>query len=33
VRLEDPVTHVARELGNDVRDELIALEQGAQEFN
>lgn len=33
VRLEDPETHEARELGNDVRDELIALEQGAQQFN
>jgi hypothetical protein len=33
VRLEDPETHEARELGSDVRDELIALEQGAQQFN
>jgi hypothetical protein len=33
VRLEDPVTREARELGSDVRDELIALEQGAQQLN
>jgi hypothetical protein len=33
VRLEDPVTHEARKLGNGVRAELIELEQGAQYFN
>ena len=33
VRLENPETKEARELGNDVRDELIALEQGARQFN
>jgi acyl-CoA thioesterase FadM len=33
VSLEDPVTGDARELGDEIRDELIALEHGAQHFN
>ena len=33
VRLEDPSTGVAQELGNDIRDELIALEHAARHFN
>jgi hypothetical protein len=33
VRLEDPATGVAREIGPDVRDELIALEHAARHFN
>ena len=33
VSLQDPVTRDARELGDDVRDELIALEQAAAHFN
>jgi acyl-CoA thioesterase FadM len=33
IRLEDPATGEARELGTPVRDELIALEQSAQHYN
>ncbi len=33
VSLEDPGTGDTRELGDDVRDELIALEHGAAHFN
>jgi hypothetical protein len=33
VRLEDPDTHVARAIGDDIRDELIALEHAARHFN
>lgn len=33
VSLQDPVTGDARELGDDVRDELIALEHAAAHFN
>ena len=33
VSLEDPATGEARELGDDVRDELIALERAAAHFN
>jgi hypothetical protein len=31
--LEDPVTGEARELGDEIRDELIALEHSAAHFN
>jgi hypothetical protein len=31
--LEDPVTGEARDLGDEIRDELIALEHGAQHYN
>lgn len=33
VTLVDPATGEARELGSDVRDELIALEHGAEHYN
>ena len=33
IRLEDPTTGEAHEIGNDVRDELIALEHAARHFN
>jgi acyl-CoA thioesterase FadM len=33
VSLEDPATGEARELGDDIRDELIALEHAATHFN
>jgi acyl-CoA thioesterase FadM len=33
VSLEDPATGEARELGDDVRDELIALEHAAEHYN
>jgi acyl-CoA thioesterase FadM len=33
VSLEDPVTGEARELGDEIRDELIALEHAAAHFN
>lgn len=33
IRIEDPMTGEARELGNDIRDELIALEHSAHYFN
>jgi acyl-CoA thioesterase FadM len=33
IRLEDEVTGEARELGNEIRDELIALEHSATHFN
>jgi hypothetical protein len=33
VSLEDPATGEARELGDDIRDELIALEHAAEHYN
>lgn len=33
IRLEEPATGAARELGTPVRDELIALEHSAQHYN
>ena len=33
VRLEDPATGEAYPLGNEIRDELIALEHGARHYN
>jgi len=33
VCLDDPRTHVASELGTDIRDEVIALEHAARHFN
>ncbi|MCW6010935.1 hypothetical protein K1W54_41270 [Micromonospora sp. CPCC 205371] len=33
IRLDDTATGEARELGNEIRDELIALEQGASYYN
>lgn len=33
IRIEDPTTGEAHELGNDIRDELIALEHSARHFN
>jgi hypothetical protein len=33
VRLEDPDTHEVRPVGDDLRDELIALEHAARHFN
>ncbi|MEH1128320.1 hypothetical protein [Micromonospora sp. CPCC 206061] len=33
IRLEDTATGEARELGNEIRDELIALEQSASHYN
>jgi acyl-CoA thioesterase FadM len=33
ISLEDPATGEAHELGDEVRDELIALEQSAVHFN
>jgi hypothetical protein len=33
VSLEDPATGEAREIGDDIRDELIALEHAAAHYN
>ena len=33
IRLEDPVTGAAQDIGRDIRDELIALEHGARHYN